>query len=143
MPPWALAAGVDPLAQAERAQSLFANGPLTAVAGIMTVAAFSLLTVLLSERGRAASRLAQVQDKHLSETLQREDAHAKALKASHDEQLKSLVQLTHAMRAVGELKDEVKAKLLEVEAEKQAAKAATRRLKTAYPQPTAPKREEG
>ena len=100
--------GTDPLGQAERAQTMFEKGPITAVAAFFTVAFFVALYLLLRAKDRHQSSLSRLQAEHAKELSRLAEKHSEEMATLYTQERDRAVKHEVTMSNYLDMMDDVR-----------------------------------
>lgn len=100
--------GTDPIGQAERAQTMFEKGPITAVAAFFTVAFFVSLYLLLRAKDKHQTSQARLQADQARETSRLMEKHADEMAALYTDERDRAVKHEVTMSNYLDMMDDVR-----------------------------------
>lgn len=100
--------GADPLGQAERAQTMFEKGPITAVAAFFTLAFFVALYMLLRAKDKHQTSLYRLQKEHAEEISSLTEKHADKMEALYTDERDRAIKHEVTMSNYLDMMDDVR-----------------------------------
>lgn len=100
--------GADPIGQAERAQTMFEKGPVTAVAAFFTVAFFVALYLLLRAKDKHQSSLSRLQAEQAKEISRLAEKHSEEMATLYTQERDRAVKHEVTMSNYLDMMDDVR-----------------------------------